>query len=75
MNFNSVWLIVLTMLRSAAALLSLLLSTLLLAGAAQAANLNFNGGAVAACSLSASTYTCNNVNSLGSTDSMVTPGS
>jgi MSHA biogenesis protein MshQ len=64
MTFNSVWLIVLTMLRSLPALM-------LLAGAAQAAtvNLNFNGGAVANCSYSSQVYTCTGL--LGSNDTGV----
>lgn len=64
MKSNSVWLIVLTMLRAVPALL-------MLAGAAQAANLNFNGGAVAGCTYSSGAYSCNNIASLGSTDSII----
>lgn len=52
MNFKSVWLIVLTMLM----------------GTASAANINFNGGAVAACPLSGSTYNCTAGFSMGATD-------
>jgi MSHA biogenesis protein MshQ len=65
MNFNSVWLIVLTMLRAGPALL-------MLAGAAQAANLGFNGGAVASCTYASAsqTYTCSTL-ALGGNDSAV----
>jgi MSHA biogenesis protein MshQ len=65
MNFNSVWLIVLTMLRAVPALL-------MLAGAAQAANLGFNGGAVASCTYASAsqTYTCSTL-ALGANDSAV----
>ncbi|MTV37578.1 DUF6701 domain-containing protein [Duganella radicis] len=57
MNFKSVWLIVLTMLMAIAH--------------ASAANVNFNGGAVASCTLSGSTYSCTGGLSMGATDVVV----
>ncbi|MDC8760750.1 polymer-forming cytoskeletal protein [Janthinobacterium fluminis] len=41
-----------------------------MAGIAQGGNLNFNGGAVAACTLSGSNYSCSTLAMSGSTDSM-----
>ncbi|MYM70222.1 hypothetical protein GTP45_25945 [Pseudoduganella sp. FT55W] len=55
MNFYSVWLIVLTMLM----------------GTASAANVNFNGSSIPACTLSGTTYNCANGFSIGATDFVV----
>jgi MSHA biogenesis protein MshQ len=52
----------------------IVLTTLLATAPASAANVDFNGGAVAHCSLSGSTYNCNNGFSMGATDVVVIAG-
>ncbi|WP_373990295.1 DUF6701 domain-containing protein [Duganella sp. BuS-21] len=52
----------------------IVLTTLMTAAPASAANVNFNGGAVANCPLSASTYNCTGSFAIGPTDVVVIAG-
>ncbi|MHA4869294.1 DUF6701 domain-containing protein [Duganella sp. PWIR1] len=52
----------------------IVLTTLLATAPASAVNVDFNGGAVAHCTLSGSTYNCNNGFTMGATDVVVIAG-